>query len=176
MNFTKNDPAVRHLQKCLRQLSRRLGISRPPQDGIFAEATEKSLREFQAAMGLPVTGRADEATFRLLCDLARGEAATHSPPRAVHLFPHLPDKRFSIGGGESGFIVRAIQYLLREIGIDYGGMETVPQDGVFGDETASAVARFQATQGLDGTGSVDRATWDALVDVYNIIFLKSRLE
>ena len=59
--------------------------------------------------------------------------------------------------GNRGENVRAIQGFLVARG------ETSPLDGVFGTETAAAVASFQVSRGLSSDGVVDGATWWALV-------------
>ena len=49
------------------------------------------------------------------------------------------------------------------------GTETIPAvevDGVYGDETASAVRLFQNYYGLVQTGTVNEATWNAIVTTF----------
>lgn len=53
--------------------------------------------------------------------------------------------------------MRTLQHLL-----NFHGAELSP-DGVFGDQTAAAVSVFQQARGLGGAGSVDAATWEALI-------------
>ena len=55
-------PAVLRLQHALSAA----GFSPGPLDGDFGPKTERALRRFQAASGLPVTGRADAATWAAL--------------------------------------------------------------------------------------------------------------
>lgn len=53
--------------------------------------------------------------------------------------------------------VRVIQYLLRV----RGGID-LAVDGYFGPQTEGAVRQFQQQRGLEVTGVVDEATWDAI--------------
>ena len=59
--------------------------------------------------------------------------------------------------GDRGANVRAVQGLVRHRGV------TIAVDGVFGSGTASGVRLVQRRAGLAMTGTVDAATWSALV-------------
>jgi peptidoglycan hydrolase-like protein with peptidoglycan-binding domain len=63
-----------------------------------------------------------------------------------------------VGPGATGDAVVAVQRLLVE-----KQAAAVPIDGVYGGATTTAVTAFEAHMGLAQTGSVDRATWRALV-------------
>jgi hypothetical protein len=63
-----------------------------------------------------------------------------------------------VGPGAAGDAVVAVQRLLVE-----KHAATLPIDGVYGAATTAAVSAFQAHMGLAPTGSVDGATWRALV-------------
>ncbi len=62
--------------------------------------------------------------------------------------------------GSSGGTVRAVQGLLNGLGYDAG-----TADGLFGDNTAGAVKRFQAASGIAADGIVGRDTWHKLLGV-----------
>ena len=59
--------------------------------------------------------------------------------------------------GSTGVGVEHIQKALKDAGFYQGGV-----DGIYGDQTASAVIRFQADSGLGGDGIVGAATWGKL--------------
>lgn len=63
------------------------------------------------------------------------------------------------GRGAHGAAVQMVQQALRTAGFDPGGV-----DGWFGGKTEQAVLGFQAARRLAATGSVDSATWTALVE------------
>lgn len=68
---------------------------------------------------------------------------------------HTPETIWKMG--DSGWQVQAIQRMLGALGY-FGG----PDTGYFGAQTRVAVEHFQAAHGLPITGTVDRATLDAL--------------
>jgi peptidoglycan hydrolase-like protein with peptidoglycan-binding domain len=72
--------------------------------------------------------------------------------------PTWPQLVIPVGPGATGDAVVAVQRLLVE-----KRAAAVPVDGVYGASTTTAVNAFQAHMGLAQTGSVDGATWRALV-------------
>ena len=66
----------------------------------------------------------------------------------------------SLRQGESGAAVTAAQVLLAGRGYSPGAA-----DGIFGPQTANALARYQQSVGLAVSGLVDRATWKMLLGV-----------
>jgi hypothetical protein len=63
----------------------------------------------------------------------------------------------SLSKGAKGDLVLWAQQHLKAAG------ETVPVDGTFGTSTETAVTHYQSAAGLAVTGSVDTATWQALL-------------
>jgi Putative peptidoglycan binding domain len=63
----------------------------------------------------------------------------------------------SLSKGAKGDLVLWAQQHLK------GAGETVPVDGTFGTSTETAVRHFQTGAGLAGSGTVDTATWQALL-------------
>lgn len=98
-------------------------------DGLFGTATGRSLRTYQQALGLPVSGELDEVSVTSL-----GLA--------------LP------GIGDTGAGVARLQKLLIAAKVDVPG----GADGVYGAATAKAVATFQASVGKEPTGALDHPT------------------
>lgn len=68
--------------------------------------------------------------------------------------------RLLFARGCRGAIVKKIQQ-----GLGQEGYYTGTLDGLYGDGTETAVARYQAENGLDATGKVDDVTWQRLMRV-----------
>ena len=62
--------------------------------------------------------------------------------------------------------VMSLQYMLRQLSQTYQFLPQLAVDGVFGERTLEAVMSFQREAGLPVTGTVDRATWEALYRMY----------
>lgn len=64
----------------------------------------------------------------------------------------------SIKQGDRGDNVKEVQQILKDLGYLNGSV-----DGAFGAMTADAVTRFQSENGLDATGIIGEATYNALI-------------
>ena len=62
--------------------------------------------------------------------------------------------------------VRSLQTMLRVIAESDDLQPSVIPDGIYGQQTATAVSTFQRRYGLSVTGVADQATWDRIVAVY----------
>ena len=96
-------------------------------------------------------------------------ATTTNGVRAIQAAKGLPETGLAdtatwqalaipLGPGAQGDAVAALQRLLIE-----KRAAAIPTDGVYGAATTAAVKAFQAHMGLSQTGSVNAATWRALV-------------
>ncbi len=62
--------------------------------------------------------------------------------------------------------IRSLQTMLRVIAEDDPTLPTVIPDGIYGQDTLTAVSAFQRRYGLPVTGITDQRTWDAIVEAY----------
>lgn len=62
--------------------------------------------------------------------------------------------------------IRSLQTMLRVIAEHDPTHQTVHPDGIYGQQTASAVAGFQKKHGLPVTGVADQNTWETIVQIY----------
>ncbi len=159
--------AVANLQRYLRRLSfDDPRIPRVPVDGIFDTVTEEAVRAFQDIYALPVTGRADLATFeRLYAEYERALARTDRTP-VLHLFPTSPEN-YVLQLGEESVTVSFLQVLLQELGIIYDTLEWGEVTGVFDELTERNVRRIQRAALLPETGKVDLLTWNRILRDFN---------
>lgn len=65
--------------------------------------------------------------------------------------------------------IRSIQTCLRALRKKYDNMPTLIVDGIYGNQTVTAVQWFQQMHHLPATGNVNKATWDAIVLEYLIL-------
>lgn len=159
--------ATANLQRYLRQLSyHHPEITPPPIDGIFERDTEESLKDFQAMVGLPVTGRADRRTWDALYAMYRASIAENEPPRTVAILPFVAGE-ILLQKGDEGFTINVLQYMLRELGESLAELEEVEITGIFDDNTARAVRLFRVQNRLPEGETVDLVTWNTLVDRFN---------
>lgn len=159
--------AILQLQRFLRQLSYfDENIGTVPLDGVFDSDTEGAVRAFQAAEGLPQTGKADLVTWERLYAAYLASLLEKSEPHRIAHFPQIPEN-YTVEVGETQFLVAIIQNALHELSSTYDKLEGVPQSGIYDADTANAVREFQRIHGLPATGAVDRTTWNAIADAYN---------
>ncbi len=62
--------------------------------------------------------------------------------------------------------IRSLQTMLRVIAEHDPAHERIIPDGIYGNETVSAVSTFQRIHGLPVTGVTDNLTWDTIVEIY----------
>lgn len=62
--------------------------------------------------------------------------------------------------------VRSLQTMLRVIASHHGDLPSVIPDGIYGQQTASAVSAFQRKFGLPITGIANQGTWEMIASVY----------
>ncbi len=161
--------ATRDLQQRLRQLSyHNADIPPVPIDGIFEQGTQEALRAFQRTEGIPSDGIADRVTWEALENAYRASLADNTPPRGIFLFSPLPNAALALG--DTGFAVAALQQMLSELAHDYDELTDVRVSGTYDEPTRAAVAEYQRLHALPVTGTVEKATWNAIADRYNILF------
>ncbi len=108
-------------------------------DGVFGEATEKAVKDFQKDNDITVTGRIDAKTQKSLNAVSLGNG--------------------ELRVGDSGGKVARLQNLLTLHGFTTGSV-----DGVFGSSTEMQLRAFQRYRGIKETGVADDVVWECLED------------
>ncbi|MBE6584516.1 MAG: hypothetical protein E7649_06030 [Ruminococcaceae bacterium] len=160
--------AITNVQRYLRQLSYHdENINPVPIDGIWDSETARALAEFQRQNGLSPTGTVNRVTWELLKQRYDQSIALNSPPAKLDIFPRIP-QNYSVGEGDVGFTVTAIQYILGELEQLYTFEKFTPS-GVYDSATSAIVKLFQEKNGITPTGRTDRETWDAMAVQHNLL-------
>ena len=136
-------PAVAEIRSILADLGLLTSSANEGDHAEFDHPTEVAVRTFQQSRGLSVDGKVGDETWSAL-DAARwrlgDRALYHSMPAPI-----------------IGDDVRELQERLLEMGYDVGRA-----DGVYGERTARALARFQREAGLGADGAYGPQTMAAL--------------
>ncbi len=138
------------------------------QDGIFGDDTETSVKAFQRVFGINETGVVNRDTWYRLVYIYN----------AVKKLAELGsegerEQSDTFGGrtlqlGDRGSEVLRMQYYLHTISVVLGA-DIVPDlaiTGVFTEDMLTSVKAFQGYYGLNETGNIPKATWDAIVETY----------
>lgn len=170
-SFPTETEAVYNLQTYLRQLSYHNSEITPPTiNGVFDSLTRQALSQFQKGAGLPVSGTATKETWTALYAAYCQSISENALPVKISVFPPYPPT-FCIKPGHQGFCVTALQYLLRELQAVMSENISIELTGIYDAATERAVRAFQSCcSGLSDTGTVDRATWNAIAARYNALF------
>ena len=142
-------------------------------DGIFGPSTENAIKAFQRLFELPITGTVDLTTYDILYRTYLGfirEIPFKYLDGKIYPYPGIPLRL----GAESE-VVRLLQEYLNYISEFFVQIPSVSPTGYFGQRTEEAVIAFQRLNGLEPTGTVASATWNAITSVYNDLFLGNRL-
>lgn len=130
--------------------------------GIFDEATEQAVLQFQRQRGLTADGVVGRETWNAIqgaYDALRTSLSEQYADAYRDLYPG-----YFLTPGQRGADVRLLQDLLNRAAQNPGsGLSPIAVDGVYGPATEQAVRTVQTRAGLQVTGSVGPVTWAAIV-------------
>ena len=134
-------PIDRELVRDIQQALAGRGLYTGTVDGLYGPMTAAAIRNYQTGAGLATTGTPSAG---LLARLQLGVGGGVAP----HATASVPPPSTARNHNDS--IVKAVQFVLTDLG--YGQITT---DGKIGEETRSAIRRFQLDRGLDISGEID---------------------
>ena len=152
--------ATYNLQKYLRAISfYDSRVLRPPLDGIFEEATQNSVRSFQASRGLNANGIVDKASWDAIYKEYKA-LERYSP---LPFFPSYPPD-YAVELNEESAFVTIVQILLRELSAVYDEFEEIQISGIYDEATEDAIKKLQRASMLEPTGKLDKNTYRRLLN------------
>ncbi len=158
--------------KLLQEKLTELGYYWGSASGNFLEGTTAAIQTFQGENGLEITGTADvktqEALFALMDRPTPSPTPTPSPSPVPTASPTPgPYREFkkSLSYGYTGSEVPLVQQRLMDLGFFTYHKTT----NNYMRQTQAAVKQFQEYNGLDVTGTVDEATWNALFNETDVV-------
>ncbi len=160
---------VRTLQTRLNRISANYPaipkISAP--DGIFTTETEDAVLEFQRIFSLAADGVVGKATwYRIQAIYNAVKKLNELESEGLTLSD--VEKQFSgtLAAGDTGIEVSVVQYFLATVADFNQKVPPTDINGVFDEQTRTALLAFQREYGLPETGEADEETWNRLASVY----------
>lgn len=139
----------------------------PTVDGVFDEATENAVKEFQRIFGLTPDGIIGKATwYQISFIYVAVKRLSELNSEGISLEEVTRQFVEDLRRGSIGVEVQEAQYYLAVLNAFYEEIPAVIIDGVFGTETEEAVDAFQKLSGLPVTGIIDVVTWNYLSRAY----------
>ena len=134
-------------------------------DGIFGPATKNAVTAFQRYYGLTADGIVGRDTWNRIQTVY--QTILNNLPKEYQSYSSLLYPGYVISNGSTGKVVEQLQSYLRVIGQNNRSVPVINVDGVYGNATANAVRAVQRLYGIEQTGVVGPATWNAIVELYN---------
>ena len=133
-------------------------------DGLYGPNTYASVRSFQEAYGLPVTGEVDNQTWNAIVEAFRKQAPERMQPVIEpYWFPGQ-----SVLPGQKNIHLYLVQAMLLALSEYYPELSAPAVDGVLNPITEQDLKWIQSKADLPETGNLNTLTWRALNSLYRI--------
>jgi len=142
--------------------------------GVFGPETTAAVKSFQRQFGnlfgLSPTGTVDKATWDAIQKVNADVKKYYASPLSVTPFPEPTweiSNPFDVRINDESPLVAIIQSLFNLIARKYNNYLFVAALGNFDNSTRENVLTLQRSSALPETGAVDKATWDALANLFS---------
>ena len=154
-----NQP-IRSLQTMLRTISEYDGsVPTVVPDGIYGNETRDAVTIFQRGNSLPVTGVADQETWKQIANQYDDALIYVGPAEPIEII--LDPNQVFVLGDSSPYLFLA-QGMLLYLSTQYAEINEPGRNGMLDRQTANSLSSFQRLNSLDETGNLDRKTWKNL--------------
>ncbi len=160
---------VRTVQVRLNRISRNFpAIPRiPTPDGIFGPETTDAVKAFQEAFGLSPDGIVGKGVWYRILNVYNAVKRVNELDSEGISFEEIQNiLPRGLREGDTGPIVRELQYLLAYLHAYEPTLPALTIDGIFGPETKKAVTAAQRFFGLPEDGHAGAATYDRIYRAY----------
>ena len=125
---------------------------------------------FQRELAPPVTGVVDQRTWDAIRDAWIALERETAPPRTLRIFP---GEGYQIQPGMSGGAMVLPQTMFQMLRQQLEGIAEGAADGLHGEASVQNTLWLQNLAQLEGTGVMDRQTWDMLSRLYELFITAS---
>lgn len=163
--------AVRDLQTFLRRIAQSdSSVSSVIPDGIFGVQTENSVKSFQTAYNIPVTGIVDYPTWLKITEIHGLIVENEKNPDAMEaVFDYI----LPLNAGDSNPYVFLLQGILNVLSSVNNGFLPVNITGISDEATVNAIKKIQEISGTEQNGTVDKTTWNNLAGIYSALHTRN---
>ena len=133
-------------------------------DGLYGPSTYASVRSFQEAHGLPVTGEVNRMTWEAIVKVWDAILPERMQPKTEPLW--FPGQ--TVLPGEKNVHLYLVQAMLLALSQYYPELIAPPVDGSLNPQTQQDLQWIQLKAGLPETGDLNTLTWQALNSLYRI--------
>ena len=131
-------------------------------DGHYGPNTYASVRSFQEAYGLPVTGQTDQQTWDAI-------SAVHNqllPQLTVPVIVPVCSTGQTIYPGQSNYHLYLVQAMLAALSHFFPQLERTQLTGILDPATETGLLWIQKASGIPETGALNTETWHYLNGLY----------
>ena len=161
----KFDSPIHNLQVFLRTISGKYPeIPSVLPDGVYGEATEKSIDAFKRKFMLGVGGDTDQSTWDEIVRVYR-DILSENTSKMVTVYP---ENGLNYAEDSFGATVMIIQSMLKALSEIFDNIPDVEVTGRVDRRTADSIKAVQYASGLNPDGNITPAFWNYLSAIYEV--------